>query len=220
MVDGVDSPASGRSVVRRVGRVAGGTVVVAMAFFLAVVAVVAGNMVWDRVDSPEPPKYHYTAEQWGNFNVGYDAVQSTGGGEEDAVAVVAAMITETGGLNLANDGSGVLDKVQRARKAELSKSTESPAAQGVAGDHGSLGVLQQQFPHWGSVAELMDPHVASVKFLEVYYRTGGDDVADRIQEVQKSAFPDGDNYRRNVDAAQHVVRTIAHERFTSGVLSD
>ncbi|GLZ39205.1 VCBS repeat-containing protein [Actinokineospora sp. NBRC 105648] len=85
----------------------------------------------------------------------------------------------------------------------------------VALDHDSLGLFQQRPSQgWGTPAQLVDPVYATNAFLnsmQSFYPNGSwgsGDIADICQRVQRSAFPDGSNYRVNVGAASLVVDAV------------
>ena len=64
----------------------------------------------------------------------------------------------------------------------------------VGTDHGSLGVFQQQWPWWGTMAELMDPQASAEKFYAALVEKAPNypelDPGDVAQTVQVSAYPD------------------------------
>jgi hypothetical protein len=90
----------------------------------------------------------------------------------------------------ANDGLG---GDLEADQAGISRSLGLPH-DAVGTDHGSLGVLQQQWPWWGTMRQLMDPETSAYLFYDSmvdkvpnYQRHEPGDVA---QTVQVSAYPD------------------------------
>jgi murein DD-endopeptidase MepM/ murein hydrolase activator NlpD len=95
---------------------------------------------------------------------------------------------ESGFRNYANDGAGGdLDASQRGIEASLDLPHEA-----VGTDHGSLGVFQQQWPWWGSMAELMNPTIAARKFYQSLRRVPHWQdlpVTGAGQAVQRSAYP-------------------------------
>ncbi|WP_157513146.1 hypothetical protein [Lentzea albidocapillata] len=85
----------------------------------------------------------------------------------------------------------------------------------VAEDHDSLGLFQQRpSMGWGSPSDLINPVYATNKFLDVMlanypngaWRSG--DIANICQKVQKSGFPDGSNYRANIDIAGYIANVV------------
>lgn len=105
------------------------------------------------------------------------------------VIALAVAHQESGFLNYANDGlGGDLRFSQQGIEASLSLPHDA-----VGSDHGSLGIFQQQWPWWGSMAELMDPATAARKFYAALVRVPGwaqMSVTQAGQAVQHSAHPD------------------------------
>jgi hypothetical protein len=109
--------------------------------------------------------------------------------QSDYAIVIALAVTaqESRFLNFANDGTGQLEPEQRGVEASLSYPHDA-----VGNDHGSLGIMQQQYPWWGTIAELMDPATAATKFYAALNDVPGWEemtVAEAAQAVQRSAFP-------------------------------
>lgn len=109
--------------------------------------------------------------------------------ESDYAMVIALAVAaqESRFLNYANDGTGVLAPEQRGVERSLTYPHDA-----VGHDHGSLGIMQQQYPWWGTVAELMDPATAAAKFYAALHEVPGWDsmtVTEAAQAVQRSAFP-------------------------------
>ncbi|ONF72307.1 FG-GAP repeat domain-containing protein [Amycolatopsis keratiniphila] len=82
-------------------------------------------------------------------------------------------------------------------------------------DHDSLGLFQQRPSQgWGTPAELIDPVYATNAFLNAMLRNYPDnswqsgDIANICQRVQRSAFPDGSNYRANVAQAAVIADAV------------
>lgn len=101
-------------------------------------------------------------------------------------------------LNYANDGKGE-DLAPEQR--DVGDSLALPH-QAVGSDHGSLGVFQQQWPWWGTMAELMDPATAARKFYARLEQTPGwseMSIGEAAQAVQRSAYPGA--YDDDVDLA-------------------
>jgi murein DD-endopeptidase MepM/ murein hydrolase activator NlpD len=109
-----------------------------------------------------------------------------------AQAVVVALAVasqESRFTNYANDGRGSdLSFFQVGIERSLALPHEA-----VGSDHGSLGVFQQQWPWWGTMAELMDPVRSAGKFYAALLKVPGWQampVTVAAQAVQRSAFPD------------------------------
>lgn len=104
------------------------------------------------------------------------------------VVAEATALTESGLKNYANDGTGQLGPDQR----DIAKSLQIPH-DAVGHDHGSLGIMQQQYPWWGSMQELMTPAIAARKFYEALLKVPNWQnlpVTVAAQTVQGSAKPD------------------------------
>lgn len=153
------------------------------------------------------------------FSIALEAARDEGLSEKSQKDVILAVWVESKGWNLANDGSGS----QGALKAdqdpeEIRSSMDHPESDGLpsdhgyghGGDHGSVGILQQQVPWWGTVDELMDRYTATLKFIEKYKEKGVADLPPgrAIQTVQASAFADGDNYQSNLPTAEAIYEAI------------
>lgn len=111
---------------------------------------------------------------------------------EPMQALVVALSTvaqESHFLNYANDGTSPdLAPEQAGVAASLNYPHDA-----VGNDHGSVGIFQQQFPWWGTLAELMDPQIAAEKFYDALADVPGWEslpVTQAAQAVQRSAFPD------------------------------
>lgn len=90
----------------------------------------------------------------------------------------------------------------------------------VGSDHGSVGLFQQQVggavnstANWGTTAELMDPEISTRKFLNALLRIDWMPMTNwaAAQAVQRSAFTDGSNYRKN-DARAITIRKALWDR--------
>lgn len=105
------------------------------------------------------------------------------------VVALATGLQESGLKNYANDGSDPrLQGDQRGVVASMNLPHDA-----VGHDHGSIGIMQQQFPWWGSVQELMTPAIAARKFYEALQKVSGWQnmpVTVAAQTVQGSAAPD------------------------------
>lgn len=106
------------------------------------------------------------------------------------IVALATSSRESGGFkNYANDGT---DPRLTPDQKDVVQSLQLPH-DAVGHDHGSIGIFQQQFPIWGTVAELMDPATAARKFYEALLKVRGWEsmpVTVAAQTVQGSAFPD------------------------------
>lgn len=120
---------------------------------------------------------------------------------------------ESNYINMANNGAGdngPLSADQQA--ANIGSSMDHPFSEGLpsdngyghGGDHGSVGIFQQQVPWWGSVDELMNPRMAARKFYEALRDVDYDsmDAASAGQQVQRSYDPSGSNYRQHEPTVQ------------------
>jgi endonuclease/exonuclease/phosphatase family metal-dependent hydrolase len=105
------------------------------------------------------------------------------------VVALATASQESGFRVYANDGNGgdlTADQNGIAASLDLPHDT-------VGSDHGSLGVFQQHWPRWGTMAELMDPATSARKFYVALLRVPGWQrlqVTVAAQRVQRSAYPD------------------------------
>lgn len=108
--------------------------------------------------------------------------------DQAIVVALATVAQESRFLNYANNGAGTL----RPEQTGVAESLRHPH-DAVGHDHGSLGIFQQQYPWWGTIAELMNPQVAAAKFFDALADVPGWEamtVAGAAQAVQHSAFPD------------------------------
>ncbi|MGV7686332.1 C40 family peptidase [Mycobacterium kansasii] len=104
------------------------------------------------------------------------------------IVAEATALTESGLKNYANDGTGKLAGDQHGIEASLQLPHDA-----VGHDHGSLGIMQQQFPWWGTIQELMTPAIAARKFYEALLKVPNWQnlpVTVAAQAVQGSALPD------------------------------
>ena len=111
----------------------------------------------------------------------------------DVNGIISALITgyqESKYTVYANDGAGG-DLAPEQYGIERSLALPHDA---VGTDHGSLGVFQQQWPWWGTLAELMDPQTSAEKFYAALVEKVPNypdlDPGDVAQTVQVSAYPD------------------------------
>lgn len=87
----------------------------------------------------------------------------------------------------------------------------------VGSDHGSVGVFQQQWPWWGTLADLMDPTKSAGKFYESLLEVPGWQslpVTVAAQRVQRSAYPDA--YADD----EALARQLAHDTAESPAVSN
>lgn len=125
----------------------------------------------------------------------------------DRALVVALAVAhqESNFLNYANDGQGAdLAPAQMGVTASLDYPHDA-----VGSDHGSLGVFQQQWPGWGTVAELMDPAWSARRFYRALISVPGwrrMAIADAGQAVQRSAFPDA--YADDEPIARQILESV------------
>jgi hypothetical protein len=126
------------------------------------------------------------------------AVNKAEANEEVTLALFEALYAESGFRNYAN------------AKVPSSLAIANDA---VGRDHDSVGVLQQRVKHdgsskgWGNVSQAMDPEHAMGEFLK---RAEGSKKAGQgahkvAQSVQRSAFPQGDNYAKKEAVAHDLV---------------
>lgn len=109
--------------------------------------------------------------------------------EQGIVVALATASQESTFLNYANDGLG--DDLN-PDQLDVDESLDYPH-DAVGSDHGSLGIMQQQYPWWGSISELMNPRTAADKFYAALLEVPGWElmsVTDAAQAVQRSAYPD------------------------------
>lgn len=85
------------------------------------------------------------------------------------------------------------------------------------GDRDSLGLFQQRpSMGWGSAAQVTNPVYSANKFFSTLERTGGPNPWQRAQNVQRSAFADGSNYRAQYSLAQRIVGAATIAAQTAG----
>lgn len=114
--------------------------------------------------------------------------QTRGLPEQAAIVALATASQESGFRMYANDGS---DHRLRPDQRGVSASLAYPH-DAVGRDHGSVNYMQQQFPWWGTLEQLMDPTYPAEKFYDTLL--GVPDwqalpVTVAAQHVQRSAFP-------------------------------
>ncbi len=117
------------------------------------------------------------------------AGKGMGASEQDIIIALATASQESTLQNYANDGS---DPRLEPDQKDVSRSLELPH-DAVGHDHGSVGILQQQYPWWGSLEELMTPAISAQKFFAKLLMLPGREsmpVTVAAQTVQQSAAPD------------------------------
>lgn len=105
-----------------------------------------------------------------------------------AIVALATASQESNFRMYANDGS---DPRLRADQRGVSASLRYPH-DAVGRDHGSVNYMQQQFPWWGTLDQLMDPRYPAEKFYDTLLTVPGWEalpVTVAAQRVQRSAFP-------------------------------
>lgn len=126
--------------------------------------------------------------------------------DQGIVVALAVASQESKFLVYANDGKGGdLEPEQRGVSASMNMPHDK-----VGSDHGSVGVFQQQFPWWGTLAELMDPVTSAKKFYEALLKVGGWEsmpVTVAAQRVQRSAFPSA--YADDEQLARQLLTALA-----------
>lgn len=153
------------------------------------------------------PFENLTATQTSNAAAVYAAGLQAGVGEKGIVIALAVASQESTFRNLANDGlGGDLEPDQQGIEASLDLPND-----GVGSDHGSLGIMQQQWPWWSPVMEqLMDPAQASRLFyqaLQKIPRWQAMSITEAAQAVQRSAHPDA--YADDAALAQRLYDHLA-----------
>lgn len=123
--------------------------------------------------------------------------------------IVIALVTaaqESMFLNYANDGAGTdVAPAQRGVAGSLQFPHDA-----VGSDHGSVNAFQQQYPGWGTLADLMNPVVSAGKFYRALLKVPNWQTmtsAEAAQSVQRSAFPDA--YAKWERLARQLYATLA-----------
>lgn len=163
----------------------------------------------------------FSKRQIENYTVAYNAAVDEGLTEKGILNVMMVITTESRGWNLANDGSHSGLKGDQD-PAALRESLDHPQSDGLpsdhgyghGGDHGSVGIMQQQFPWWGTVDQLMDRDFATRKFIEEMKKFDYDSMpsGEAIQKVQRSFDPTGSNYTREEGVARSIMEAIEKDR--------
>jgi hypothetical protein len=131
------------------------------------------------------------------------------------VVALAVASQESRFQNYANDGT---DPRLRPEQRDVVLSLGYPH-DAVGRDHGSVDAFQQQFPGWGTVAELMNPPTAARKFYEALLRVPGWEqmpVTVAAQTVQQSQFPGA--YADDETLARQLYSRLAGVGATAGDL--
>ena len=131
------------------------------------------------------------------------------------VVALAVASQESRFQNYANDGT---DPRLRPQQRDVVLSLGFPH-DAVGRDHGSVDAFQQQFPGWGTIAELMNPPAAARKFYEALLRVPGWEqmqVTVAAQTVQQSQFPAA--YATHETLAQQLYTRLAGAGATAGNL--
>jgi len=132
------------------------------------------------------------------------------------VVALAVASQESRFQNYANDGS---DPRLRPEQRQVVLSLGYPH-DAVGRDHGSVNAFQQQFPGWGTVAELMNPPTAARKFYQALLRVPGwpsMPVTVAAQTVQGSEFPGA--YADDETLARQLYTRLAGAGATAGNLA-
>lgn len=155
-----------------------------------------------------------TATQVSNAAQVFTTGQQMGMGERGIVIALAVASQESSFKIYANDGQGNdLRPDQRGIEASLALPHDA-----VGSDHGSLGIMQQQWPWWSPVMEqLMDPASASRLFYDALRNVRGwqrMEITEAAQAVQRSAHPRA--YADDVPLAQRLYDHFAAGAITPG----
>lgn len=169
----------------------------------------------------EPNGVALSNEQLENYTIAYDVAKDEGLSDKGTLNVIMAMAAESDGLNLANDGSHPKLKDDQDPEA-IKKSIDHPQSDGLPseygykhnGDYGSMGVLQQQFPWWGEVDDLMDVETSVRIFINKMRSFDYEDMPSGkvIQMVQRSHDPTGQNYEDKKQVAREIINIIEMEK--------
>lgn len=158
------------------------------------------------------------------------AVRKRGWEPKAAVIAIETALTESGMRMIA---SANVPESQKYPHELLSWTSD-----GLGHDHASMGMFQQQTgtrwttagfgdgmnqttmnssDGWGTPAELMDAEKSTTKFLDALGRVDWQHMDNWVaaQAVQRSAFPDGSNYRNADAVAQRIVSALWNTSATS-----
>lgn len=126
---------------------------------------------------------------------------------------------------LAESGMRILASANVPASLQYPHDLLSWTSDGLGHDHASCGMFQQQTgwawclpgtttmgsaDGWGTPAELMNPELSTEKFLHALGNVGWAHLTRwaAAQAVQRSAFPDGRNYRQQDARALQIVRAL------------
>lgn len=163
----------------------------------------------------------FTKRQLENYTVAYNTAVDEGLTEKGILNVMMVITTESRGWNLANDGShpglkGDQDPAALRESLDHPQSDGLPSEHGYGhgGDHGSVGIMQQQFPWWGTIEQLMDREFATRKFITEMKKVDYENMpsGQAIQSVQRSFDPTGSNYTREEGVARSIMEAIEKDR--------
>jgi endonuclease/exonuclease/phosphatase (EEP) superfamily protein YafD len=122
------------------------------------------------------------------------------------VVALAVASQESSFRVLANDGKG---GDLAPDQSGIERSLDLPN-DGVGSDHGSLGVMQQQWPSWGTMEQLMDPQQSARLFYGALLKVQGWEdlpVTEAAQAVQRSAHPEA--YADDETLAQEIYDALS-----------
>lgn len=158
--------------------------------------------------------------QMQNFKKVYNAAKAEGLSDKGMLINISTVYTESKGWNLANDGSHIGLKPDQ-NPAEIRKSMKHPQSDGLpsdhgmghGGDHGSVGLYQQQVPWWGTVDELMIAENAVKSFNKKLKAFDYDSMTewDAAQKVQGSFDASGGNYKKEINEAKAILEKLKSE---------
>lgn len=185
---------TGRRVLVAVVIFAVAVIVAAVLYINQTVAGLTGAASGSDLEDCDQPPFAPMATEVGDLSdvqLGHAKTVITTGtsqNEPDQAIVIALAVAaqESYFLNYANDGTGQLEPEQR----DITRSLNYPHDK-VGNDHGSLGIMQQQYPWWGTIQQLMKPDAAAKKFYTALHKVPGWEqmsVTEAAQAVQRSAW--------------------------------
>ena len=148
-------------------------------------------------------------------------------GLDEAGIKIGLMVekAETNGWNYANDGKSANGALQPDQPGDvIATSQDSPFSDGLpsdhglghGGDHGSMGIMQQQFPWWGdgTVESLMNPRASARWFFEKLKDTDYKSMSPGLaaQSVQRSFDASGSNYTAHQAEVDELYKKIGSTR--------
>lgn len=158
------------------------------------------------------PFENLTAAQTTNAAQVFTTGRKMGVKEKGIVIALAVASQESGFKVYANDGTGELKPDQKGIDASLALPHDA-----VGNDHGSLGIMQQQWPWWSpTMAQLMDPASSSRLFYDALLQVNGwesMEITEAAQAVQKSGHSGA--YADDAALAQRLYDHLAEEGFNS-----